>query len=336
MDYEPSGPFVTFILELKLDPTTLFEWQRHSQDSREAPHYIALLEFLDLRACASENWVHDTNQRRQTVPPEKISTKLSYHVNITDTCVACKSGKHPLYTYRKFRLLPRRQMMAILKEHRYCINCVKPGHFDRQCPCWQRCRKYQKPHHTWLHIDKEAQKQTKQVSSSNQTPGTVTHHSDLGGRHPIVLTTCEVQIVSIDGSMMKARTLLNSASSSFVHNGEFSTVPILTTLASLHESQWHRRFCNPSFLTRHGESQCIKSSWKDSGSGSSSAAQSHHQSATLSGSIQSQMETFVKYLSGWLRLWHLRKCWSAPRSWRLQPYNPSRLVVWPFEITISF
>ena len=31
MDYEPSGPFITSILELKLDVDTIFEWQKHSQ-----------------------------------------------------------------------------------------------------------------------------------------------------------------------------------------------------------------------------------------------------------------------------------------------------------------
>ena len=62
LDYEPSGPFVTSILELKLDPTNMFEWQRHSQDSREVPHYyIAQLEFLDHRVCTSKNSMCDTN-----------------------------------------------------------------------------------------------------------------------------------------------------------------------------------------------------------------------------------------------------------------------------------
>ena len=131
MDYEPSGPFVTSILELKLDPTTMFEWQRHSQDSREVPHHTALLEFLDLRARAFENSMCDTNQRCQTAPSEKSTMKLSYHVNIADTCVVCRSGKHPLYTCVKFRLLPHGQMMAIPKEHRHCINCLKPGHFSK-------------------------------------------------------------------------------------------------------------------------------------------------------------------------------------------------------------
>ena len=40
-----------------------------------------------------------------------------------------------------------------------------------------------------------------------QTPGTVTHHSQLGGCHPVELTTCQVQIVSADGSTTKARAL---------------------------------------------------------------------------------------------------------------------------------
>ena len=53
MDYEPSSPFITSILELKLDTTTMFEWQKFSQESPKVPHYQDLLEFLNLRAQAS-------------------------------------------------------------------------------------------------------------------------------------------------------------------------------------------------------------------------------------------------------------------------------------------
>ena len=56
-DYEPSGPFVTSILELKSYPTTMFEWQRCGQDCREVPHYTALLDFQYLRAHPSKNLV---------------------------------------------------------------------------------------------------------------------------------------------------------------------------------------------------------------------------------------------------------------------------------------
>ena len=37
MKYDPSGPFITSLLELKLDQSTLFEWQRHSQDCKGNP-----------------------------------------------------------------------------------------------------------------------------------------------------------------------------------------------------------------------------------------------------------------------------------------------------------
>ena len=40
MDYEPSGPFITSALELKLDVNTMFEWQKHSQDSTDVPYPI--------------------------------------------------------------------------------------------------------------------------------------------------------------------------------------------------------------------------------------------------------------------------------------------------------
>lgn len=42
MDYEPSGPFITSVLELKLDTNTMFEWQKFSQDSTDVPHYVKL------------------------------------------------------------------------------------------------------------------------------------------------------------------------------------------------------------------------------------------------------------------------------------------------------
>ena len=47
MGYESSGPFITSTLELKLDQSTLFEWQKNSQKSTGVPHYRDL-EFFNL------------------------------------------------------------------------------------------------------------------------------------------------------------------------------------------------------------------------------------------------------------------------------------------------
>ena len=39
MGYEPSGPFITSVLELNFDTNTLFEWQKRRQDCVDVPHY---------------------------------------------------------------------------------------------------------------------------------------------------------------------------------------------------------------------------------------------------------------------------------------------------------
>ena len=54
MECEPSGSFITSVIELKLDTTIMFEWQKHSQTATSVPHYQALLDFINLWAQASE------------------------------------------------------------------------------------------------------------------------------------------------------------------------------------------------------------------------------------------------------------------------------------------
>lgn len=67
MEYEPSGPFITSVLEIKLDTNTMFEWQKHSQDSTSVPHYQKLLEFINLRARASKASVSDQKRHLEVM-----------------------------------------------------------------------------------------------------------------------------------------------------------------------------------------------------------------------------------------------------------------------------
>lgn len=103
MGQEPSGTFVTSVLELILDQSTLFEWQRHSQASTNVPHYEELLRFLDLCAQASENSVTDKWQSKSETHGFKSSTQdrnVTSHTASTMkadcVCIACESGKHSL------------------------------------------------------------------------------------------------------------------------------------------------------------------------------------------------------------------------------------------------
>ena len=63
MGSDHSGDFITSMLELKPDANTMLEWQCHSQSSTEVPHYKHLLEFVDLRAQASESATSENTRK---------------------------------------------------------------------------------------------------------------------------------------------------------------------------------------------------------------------------------------------------------------------------------
>ena len=54
LNHKPSQAFITSLLEMKLDSIMMFKWQRHSQDHTDVPEYQVLLDFLNLRAQATE------------------------------------------------------------------------------------------------------------------------------------------------------------------------------------------------------------------------------------------------------------------------------------------
>lgn len=110
MDYEPSGPFITLFLELKLDTNMLFEWQTHSQDSGEVPHFQKLLEFINLCAHASEvtSECGKKNKCDTQFVKKTASRPVASFAGAADwvtNCMSCKSGKHPLCACPNFRAL---------------------------------------------------------------------------------------------------------------------------------------------------------------------------------------------------------------------------------------
>ena len=61
------------MMELKLDPSTMFEWQKCSQKSADVPHYSELLEVLNLCAQASETYTSDIRTPSSDTHPAKKS-----------------------------------------------------------------------------------------------------------------------------------------------------------------------------------------------------------------------------------------------------------------------
>ena len=100
MKHEPSSSFLTSVIELKLDVNTMFEWQKHSQANMDVPHYQDLLEFLDLRAQASETTVSGSSKKTPSNDPSSDKRSFTFFTanteSASDHCVLCESERHPL------------------------------------------------------------------------------------------------------------------------------------------------------------------------------------------------------------------------------------------------
>ena len=193
----------------------MFEWQRHSQESTDVPHYKELLDFINLRAQASESLPTSSNKK----PLSNNKPVTLFAANASDSspnCIVCKTEKHPLYACPHFKLLPHDQKISTLKSNGNCINCLRPGHFVKQCKSLHHCKTCQKPHHTLLHLDNLPMSITP-PSPSPKPDSKVSSNTAANLAQTSLLVTCRVLAEAPDGSTVTARALLDSASSaSFV------------------------------------------------------------------------------------------------------------------------
>ena len=241
MGHDPSGPFITSTIELKLDQSTMFEWQKHSQKSDSIPPYQDILEFLNLRAQATESSIaehsnkrlkHDSHlNRRNFTSGGAILSCAANAESPPNRCVVCKAEKHPLYACPQFRDMSHDNKVSALKANGLCMNCLGPNHFVKQCKSVHKCKICQRAHHTLLHVD-GAHVNLMPVSLNptivsvpsppnvSSTPAAVSLASNTIVTNTAVkltssslLMTCRVLVSSPDGNSVEARALLDSASS---------------------------------------------------------------------------------------------------------------------------
>ena len=136
---ELPGKF-TSMIELKLGFDTLFEWQKHSQANSEVPRYQDLLDFIDLRAQVSETSCTSQNKRQpwndQHVRRSQGKTVTTFATSshpVDNSCVICKTEKHPLYVCKNFKSMSNNDKVSVLKSNGLCMNCLGSGHFKQQC-----------------------------------------------------------------------------------------------------------------------------------------------------------------------------------------------------------
>ena len=125
--------------------------------------YEKFLEFLDLRATATELAPQQTSQKKPHLPFRKSSKFTSpengiqnvsvYAANIQVKCVACSGQKHNLAYCHAFKAKSTPDKQSFVLEHRLCFNGLKAKHTSKKCPSPNCCLKCGKQHHTFLHQD---------------------------------------------------------------------------------------------------------------------------------------------------------------------------------------
>lgn len=236
MRAEPDPSFVTSIIELKFDPTTLFEWQKHSQEKvDDIPHYQDCLDFIDLRAQASES-LSATPKKQGFQPPKKVAPfgKVTSFAAHSDSgrkpCSLCSpSERHPLYACPKFKGMSHDTKLSTLRENKLCLNCFGSGHFVKQCRSAHRCKICQRPHHTLLHVEPPSEHKPNPPESppSREPPSTVVSNTAVKLRSSPLLMTCRILVFAADGTSVEARALLdNGSSSSFISESLAQTLKL--------------------------------------------------------------------------------------------------------------
>ncbi len=136
----------------------MVEWQTFTQGETDVPDYETFLEFLDMRAKATE----------LTVPPKKppqfndkgknykSPSQVASHVtNTSGKCFACNKLKHGTAYCQTFKQKSVQEKRNFVFAQNLCFNCLKDGHTVKLCPSQYSCQKCGKKHHTLLHLDIE-------------------------------------------------------------------------------------------------------------------------------------------------------------------------------------
>ena len=106
-----------------------------------------------------------------------------------------------------------------------CLNCLKSGHFVRQCTSLHKCRKCQGLHHTLLHTESTGPKPKSDSGAQDKLPPVTPAHVATDLKTNSLLSTCRVKVRALNGLV---RGLLDSA----------SAVSFISERLAQHDS-WH-------------------------------------------------------------------------------------------------
>jgi len=145
------------LLENKLPKNTAEKWEE-TLDRDDFPKIDDLYEFLYKttvrisKRVRTEDFRKEDDKNSPVTKKGKIANKV-FMINKTISCVACKSGQHPLFKCDKFKRLDIPKRIEVVKGAGLCYNCMR-SHIGKACK-YTNCTICQRKHNTLLHLDKK-------------------------------------------------------------------------------------------------------------------------------------------------------------------------------------
>nr|CAI5818181.1 unnamed protein product [Callosobruchus analis] len=210
------------------DWNTLGEWEKYCdiKDIRDEPQFDDLKKFLLNRADFLERFEpKKLNESRESCSFEKSRNKSHSLVGIEVKCPVCDK-QHNIQNCSNFLKMTSYNRLEKVKKLHLCINCLKSGHYTKQCrsTCCKTCGKKR---HSSLHFENNSSPTNKsnstggdQVissesnSSSNPVASTSTTCLSSHENRQILLSTALIEVQDSDGNWNVARALLDSGSQS--------------------------------------------------------------------------------------------------------------------------
>ncbi|CAB0039404.1 unnamed protein product [Trichogramma brassicae] len=238
----------------KLDHTTRLDWEREADRNDHFPTYIELNNFLErsirVFEAAGHSVAHNNNKMMKSAPNKPRQTSV-YTTAIQATrgsgsraCVVCQ-GTHNVYSCRKFLSWSQPQRYEICKREKLCLNCLQNNHFVKDCPSDKRCFTCGGKHHTKLHSDSQAPRDSAngdQISFVNNesTPAGEDSSTSAYFTNPsvqeqvsngklVLLATARVRLQDEFGNEIKVRALIDPCSErSFVSERVITAISVDT------------------------------------------------------------------------------------------------------------
>lgn len=161
---------IIFMARNKLDYHSQRGWEEEGQQGSEyMPTVEEFLKFLNER-CRTLEMLDNSKEKSETIEtiPKGNVKKNGKRVTLAATSQVyskCKESQC-LFNCSDFLKLPIQDRLAEAKRQQLCINCLKAGHYPKNCKS-SKCRKCLKTHNTLLHIER-ADSSSKESQNSLQ------------------------------------------------------------------------------------------------------------------------------------------------------------------------